>query len=296
MFGLGLSAAQVYDHDHAILKTYNQSCSKVVLLRSCRLPGFEEQGPSIGKRNSAGHDGKLDASLSRTRSKVFELAMCNQWTHFVTLTLSPENGNRRDLASFKHALSKWLNNLNFRKGYNIKYLLIPEPHEDGCWHMHGLFMGIPEKMLRRFSVHERLPYRVLRMLHEGRQLYDWPAYAKKFGYVTCERIRSLDACAKYVTKYISKNLGLSVSRLNEKLYLCSQGLERAKVVCRGHLAHEFIPDFCNDYVATKVFSSCDDALALFEENNISEPRPVGFLDVVSSFLGGETECRVCPQT
>lgn len=291
MVGLGLSNNLVYNHNHAILKTYNQTCNKVVLMRNCRLPGFEEQGQVKGKRNSAGYSTKLDASLSRTRSKIFELAMCNPWEHFVTLTLSPENGNRRDLRAFKQSLSKWLNNLNFRKGCAIKYLLIPEPHADGSWHMHGLFMGIPEDMLRPFSLQEHLPYRVLSMLRQGRQIYDWPAYAQKFGYVTCERIYNLEACAKYISKYISKELNESVSLLNEKLYLCSHGLERAKVVCRGHITHGFIPDFCNDYVATKVFSSCDEALALFDDSNISDYTHVGFWDVASQYSGGEPKWR-----
>lgn len=221
--------------------------------------------------------------------------MCNQWEYFITLTLSPENGNRRDLKSFKASLSKWLNNLNFRKGCAIKYLLIPEPHDDGSWHMHGLFMGIPEDMLRPFSQDEHLPYRILSMLNEGRQLYDWPSYAQKFGYVTCERIHDPDACAKYITKYISKELGESAARLNEKLYLCSHGLERAKVVCRGHIVREFVPDFCNDYVATKVFPSCDEALALFDDSNISDSAPVGFVDMVTQYLGGASAWNVCPQ-
>ena len=295
MLGLGLSRSSVYDQNHAILKVYNQNCNKVVLMRSCRLPGYEEQGATKGKRNYAGYNAKLDASLSRTRSKIFELAMCNPWEYFVTLTLSSENGNRRDLRTFKRSLSKWLNNLNSRKGCSIKYLLIPEPHADGSWHMHGLFMGITENMLRPFSLQEHLPYRLLSMLKQGRQLFDWPAYAQKFGYVTCERIHDLEACAKYVTKYITKELGESAARLNEKLYLCSQGLERAKVACRGHIVHDFVPDFCNDYVATKVFPSFDEALSLFEDRNISDPMPVGFVDVVSQYLGGAPTWNVCPQ-
>ena len=295
MFGIGISSNQVFDHSHAILKAYNQSYNKVTLMRRCRLPGFEEQGRKVGRRNSVGNAEKLDASLSRTRSKVLELALCNPWEYFVTLTLSPENGNRRDLLTFKRALSKWLNNLNYRKGCCIKYLLIPEPHADGSWHMHGLFMGIPEDMLRPFTTQEHLPYRVLSMLREGRKLYDWPAYAKKFGYVTCERIRNLDACAKYITKYVTKGFNKAGSQLNKKLYLCSHGLKRARTVCRGHLFKSFVPDFANDYVATKVFPSLGEAVALFQRN-ISGPAPVGFWDVVNQQSGGAAEWTVCPQT
>ena len=291
MVGLGLSRGIVYDRNHAILKVYSPTCNRVVMMRSCRLPGFEEQGASIrGKRNSAGHAEKLSASLSRTRSKIFELALCNPWDFFVTLTLAPENGNRQDLTAFKRSLSKWLNNLNSRHGCHIKYLLIPEPHKDGAWHMHGLFMGIPENMLRLFTLHDHLPYRVLSMLREGREIYDWPAYAAKFGHVACERIRDPEACAKYITKYITKELGDGAARLNEKLYLCSHGLARAEVACRGHIVQPFVPDFCNEYVALKTYPAFDDARSLFLDSNIPDHAPVGFLDVAAQYPGGDRIC------
>lgn len=288
MYGFPTPCTPVYDRNHAILKTYTPACNKVILMRGCRLPGYEEQSKPMFKRNSAGHEEKLRTSLSRTRSKVFELAMCNPWEYFVTLTLSPENGNRRDLRTFKQSLSKWLNNLNYRRGCSIKYLLIPEPHADGSWHIHGLFMGIPEDMLVAFTLQDHLPHRLLKMLRNGHELYNWPGYAKKFGYVTCERIRNLDACAKYITKYITKELGEGVSRLNEKLYLCSHGLKRAEIAYRGHLVQEFVPDFCNDYVATKVFPSFDEALALFDDSEYQSFTTVSFPDMVSHYSGGNT--------
>lgn len=293
MFGMGYSRDSVYLSNHAILKKYTPDCYKVVFMKNCRQPGFEEQGETKGKRNSAGHTSKLDASISRSRSKIFELAMCNPWDYFVTLTLSPENGNRRDLHSFKSSLSKWLNNLNFRYDLNIKYLLVPEPHENGCWHMHGLFMGIPADMLTPFSVHDHLPYRVLSMLREGRKIFNWPVYAEKYGYVTCERIRDREATAKYITKYITKELGKSMVGLNEKLYLCSHGLKRAETVYRGTLSREFEPDFCNEYVAVKSFHTLKQAMELFVDDEFCSP--VSFLSLIDKYKGGSI-WKPCLQT
>ena len=45
----------------------------------------------------------------------------------------------------------------------------------------------------------------------------------------------------------------------------------------------------------KVFPSFDEALSLFEDCNISDPMPVGFVDVVSQYLGGAPTWNVCPQ-
>ena len=297
MFALGYSRDSVYQRSYATLKRYNDSCYKVVLMKSCRLPGFEESGMiKTGKRNSAGNTAKLEASISRTKSRVTELALCNPWEYFVTLTLSPEKYNRNDLPAFKKNLSKFLNNLRFRYGWSIKYLLIPEQHKDGAWHMHGLFMGIPKSELTLFSLHDHLPMRVLRMLGEGRQIMNWKRYAESFGYVTCEPIRNLEATAKYITKYITKDLVSSQVGLNKKLYLCSQGLSRAETVCRGHIVHDFQPDFCNDYVAIKTFKTESEALALFADDNEGLSFPISFDDIFNRFSTGGTNWTTCPQT
>lgn len=297
MFALGYSRDSVYQRSYATLKRYNDSCYKVVLMKSCRLPGFEESGMiKTGKRNSAGNTAKLEASISRTKSRVTELALCNPWEYFVTLTLDKEKYNRHDLPTFKKHLSKFLNNLRFRYGWNIKYLLIPEQHKDGAWHMHGLFMGIPSSELATFSLHDHLPMKVLHMLSAGRKIMNWFRYARSFGYVTCEPIRNLEATAKYITKYITKDLVSSQVGLNKKLYLCSQGLNRAETICRGHIVHDFQPDFCNDYVAIKTFKTENEALALFADDNEGHSFPISFNDIFNRFSTGGTNWTPCPQT
>lgn len=296
MFALGYSRDSVYQRSYATLKRYNDSCYKVVLMKSCRLPGFEESGMiKTGKRNSAGNTSKLEASISRTKSRVTELALCNPWEYFVTLTLDKEKYNRHDLATFKKHLSKFLNNLRFRYGWNIKYLLIPEQHKNGAWHMHGLFMGIPSSELSLFSLHDHLPMKFLAMLGAGRKIMNWMRYAQSFGYVTCEPIRNLEATAKYITKYITKDLVSSQVGLNKKLYLCSQGLNRAETICRGHIVHDFKPDFCNDYVAIKTFKTEEDALALFADDNEGQSFAISFDDIFNRFSTGGTNWTPCPQ-
>lgn len=298
MFGLGYSSNQVFVRDQAILKRYGAHGYKLVLMRTCRLPGFEARGPLRGKRNSAGHVRKLNASISRSRSKVFELALCNSWEYFVTITFDGGRVDRYDLPQLKRAFAKWINNLNSRSGdaTKIKYLLIPERHADGAWHMHGLFMGIPANRLRAFSLEEHLPHAIRAKLQTGTTVYNWPAYAKKFGYVTVEPIRDLERCAKYITKYITKELGESMIAINEKLYLCSHGLSRAAVVRRGPLSCSFVPDYCNEYVALKSFppSALEEALGLFDDRPISDLLHIGFLDLVSPYLRGDFAWNNCP--
>ena len=53
------------------------------------------------------------------------LAACNPWEYFVTLTLSADKRDRGDLSAFRSALSQYIRDLRKRRGYDIKYLLIP---------------------------------------------------------------------------------------------------------------------------------------------------------------------------
>ena len=308
MFGLGCSKLLVYERNHATLKKFNNHHYKVTFMRSCRLPGFEERGACKGKRNSVGYSSKLDASLSRTRSRIFELAMCNPWQYFVTLTLAPENGNRCDLGAFQRRLSKWLNNLRVRNGWDIRYLLIPELHKDGVsWHMHGFIMGLPESCLVPFTLDQHIPYDIRNALLAGRQVFNWPAYQARFGFVRIDPIRDLEATAKYSTKYITKDLSENIGRLNKKLYLCSHGLKRAQIIYRGQLSNEFKPDFHNDYVAVKTFHSLEDAISLFVDDepastaygffdeSVEASVPVSFLDMLERLKGGVKTWKPCCQ-
>lgn len=56
----------------------------------------------------------------------------------------------------------------------------------------------------------------------------WDRYSRKFGHFDCSRIKHYEACAAYVSKYITKSLsGLAKSK---HLYFCSKGLQRPELV------------------------------------------------------------------
>lgn len=284
---LNVPQASIYNYNVATLKKYNENNYKLVIAKACRKAGYVSNRDNIkGKKNSAGNITKLEESLSRTRSKIYELSACNPWEYFVTLTISPDGHNRHDLKTFYKELSKWLNNIKYRSGVDIKYLLIPEPHKDGAWHFHGLFYGIPDNWLTEFSMNDTLPYKVRKLISQGRHIYNWNGYAEKFGYVTCERIINFEACAKYVTKYITKELVKTSVGLNNHLYYCSKGLLRAERIRKGYLVKQFEPDFANDFVAVKTFTNISEALAYFSDN-IDNCYPVSFDSILQCFLIAE---------
>ena len=270
MNGLHISRSEVYQRDVATLKKYREDYYKITLHRQLRRAGYEEiegDGESkreAGKKNTADNDEKLSASLSRTRAAIYELALCNEWEWFVTLTLNPEYHDRKDLKSHKKKLSVWIRNYNRIHKTDIKYLLIPEQHADGeSWHMHGLMKGLPIEHLREFTEQEKLPIRILIELKKGRKVYTWEDYAKKFGYITVTKIRHLESVSRYITKYVTKDLAKTRIGLNEHLYYCSQGLKRSELIYTGQLTKELEEDYSNDYVKIKTVPSFDEAIGYF---------------------------------
>lgn len=217
-----------------------------------------------GKKNTADNEEKLSASLSRTRATIYELALCNDWKWFVTLTLNPQKFDRADLKTYKSKLSTFIKNYNRIHDANVKYLLVPELHEDRTnYHIHGLMMGLPVEHLREFTEQERLPIKILIELKRGHKVYTWEAYEKKFGYITITEIRHLECVSKYITKYITKDLAKTRIGLNDHLYYCSQGLKRSELIYTGQLMKELDEDFSNEYVKVKTVQSFDEAIAYF---------------------------------
>lgn len=268
MNGLHICKNSVYENDFATLKKYRENYYRITLHRLIRRAGYEaedgEEKPRKGKKNTAGNEEKLEESLSRTKSTIFELALCNDWEWFVTLTLNPENFDRTDLKTYKTKLSTFIKNYNRTHGTSIKYLLIPELHKDGInYHMHGLMMGLPIEHLHEFRADEKLPIKMLILIAHGHKLYSWPTYEKIFGYISISKIMNIESVSKYITKYITKDLLNTRIGLNDHLYYCSKGLKRAKKIYEGRLVKELDEDYSNDYVKIKTVKDIGEARAYF---------------------------------
>lgn len=236
-----------YHVDLAILKDYG-SKRKLTLCRSVLKAGYELE---VFKRDrGTANEEKLDNNISRSRSTIFELASCNPWTHFMTLTIDQTKYDRHDLKTYQKDLAHWLRNYNYKHQIKIDYVMIPEMHKDGSWHLHGLLMGLPEDHLKT-NEHGYL---------------DWFPYRNKFGYCSIDRIKSHEAVSKYITKYITKDLADCVKELNANMYYCTQGLKRAQEIKRGTLAATNVPwDYGNEYVKCCWFDSqADELLGLIQ--------------------------------
>lgn len=190
-----------------------------------------EQQPLSEEMQAVVDKQRLSQSLSRTRRVVLELALCNDWKWFVTLTIGKRD--RTDLHAYYQKFREFLKYQQEKHGVKIRYLLIPELHSDGMsWHMHGFMGAEMDPFLVSFAQMDRdgytgpdgkkLPRKLIR-----KGYYDWPEYSKRFGFCSFGEIRNQTATAFYATKYITKSFQQEARKSGQNLYYASQGLERA---------------------------------------------------------------------
>lgn len=235
------------------------------------------------------HEDKLAAAISRARRVCFEYALCNEWKWFITLTISQANCDRKDLKSFYTRFKDWLKYQSKKLGKPIPYLLIPEQHGDGSWHMHGFFTDVIDPLLVSFrrekKAGRKIPYKLIKA-----DYYNFPAYEKRFGFCSLGKIRDPIACAHYTVKYISKSFSGNAREVGLNLYYPSQGLKRASLAGSVYgpsapldamLQHHY--EFCSTgYVRYDREPGDDPILDIIEQQEL-EMVPMDIEDVYRRF-------------
>mgnify|MGYP006894371750 CR=1 FL=1 len=243
------------------IKKYNDDLYKFTFHKyPIRNLEFEKINNVPMNRSRDVNDEKLDNHIARAKTKIFEYAACNEFDYFTTLTLNEKKYDRYNLGKFIKDLGQMIRNYRRDFKVDIQYLLIPELHLDGAWHMHGLFKGIPIEHLKLFTLEDKLPYRLRELIMEGRKIYNWEKYAEKFGWCTLEQVINQEAVSKYITKYIRKSLNTDLKREKEKkLYYISRGLKSAVKVKEGTINGQLtVPyEYENDYVKTKMLNGLE---------------------------------------
>lgn len=246
----------LYINDIATLKRYSDTKFKLTLHRSLRQKGFELKNYS---KKCSVNDEKLECNISRARSKIFEYAYCNNWEYFINLTINKEKYDRYNLKGYIKDLTQWLRNYCKKFKIKIQYLFIPEQHKDGAWHIHGLLMGLPANHLSEFVIGVH-PQKLIDMEYKN-----WHPYSKKFGFVSVGEIKNHEACSKYITKYVTKDMANNNNSLNARLYYCSKGLNTAEIIKKGTMSANIDPDYENDYVKIKWMNDLENALSMFNK-------------------------------
>lgn len=184
------------------------------------------------------------SNVSRARSRVRELAACNEWQYFATLTLDEGKQDRFDRKAWKRALGVWIGNYNKKFGTNLRYLIVPERHKNGAWHAHGLFAGLAVESLVRNE------YGYL----------DMPYYAQRFGFISLDPIRDKSRCASYIAKYVTKEYAnADFLDKGERMFYSSQGLQGKRTYVRKAGLYPSGTEWENEYCAVRWCKSMEEA-------------------------------------
>lgn len=236
-----------YKYGQTFLTVYNGKFIKLTRMRCVRNAGIETDEEYV----RGVHAEKLDESIWRTKQKIFELAICNDWDYFFTGTIDPQKYDRTDLERYHRDFTQFIRDQNKKHGCKIKFLVVPELHSDGrSWHLHGFLSGIPVDQLHafRYGVDKMSTALAVKVLN-GDPVYNWTAYAQKFGFCDLEPIRCPEAVSKYVQKYICKDLARSVSEVGAHMYYRSRGLQEAQTIKKGVSSSQLAPTYESDYAS-----------------------------------------------
>lgn len=207
-----------YLHDVFTVKQLGERTLKIAYCSTLREAGWEEIEPKAPKGSV--NEEKLCNNLARAKSIVKEYVLCNQWDWWCTFTVNPQQYDRKELDIYAKDFAEFIHNYNRRREDKdkVKYILVPEQHQDGAWHMHGFIKGIAEKdiYINQYGY------------------YTWKQYEKKFGFISMDKIKDIDRSSSYILKYMTKDSSKNVGALNKHLYYCSKGLKRADEIYRGN--------------------------------------------------------------
>lgn len=160
----------------------------------------------------------IRTSVSRSIRAVRELAACNPWQFFVTITLSPQLWKNRYTPDGLQDIIKAMAKRWRRKRKNgsahcpgFAYLLVPEMHKDGAIHLHGFVSCMPSSDCIPYTMSDvngskKLPIKICEKVRKGSPVFHCREWERLFGYNTLEPVIDLDKASSYVVKYISKEI------------------------------------------------------------------------------------------
>ena len=167
------------------------------------------------------------ASFSRAKSKIREYALNKNFNAFCTFTFSPRDWDRKDFKACKNAITAYM----YRDLQLSAWLLVPELHQDGAIHFHGLI----------YIDKKRCKYGYTKVSNKGVsfQHYYLPCVNEEFGrndiqfFNTDNKLDAIGAVT-YIAKYLTKEsftfFGLS--------YFCARDMKTDVLWCKLEAFYE----------------------------------------------------------
>lgn len=189
-------------------------------------------------------------NVKRAKDKIFDLVALNDWDYFFTGTLGDTVFDPTNAKAALKPLQSWLRNMVNR--YGLKYVLVAELQpKSGRIHFHGFINDIL-KMVdsgTRIVPWASKPVKIDTIRRKGydpaeyedRIVYNCPQW--KFGFTTAiKAYNGSQACARYITKYITKDNKAVFGRY----YWSSRNLRRSPDV--------YVSNFDYDSIYTREYA------------------------------------------
>ena len=104
-----------------------------VKITSVKLKGVSDK---FNARKVSNDIQKNHCNLVRSKNKIMDLALCNSFCYFFTLTFNTKF-DRFNLDLLRNEWKKVLRDVRDKYKIELKYLIVPEQHKNGAWHFHG---------------------------------------------------------------------------------------------------------------------------------------------------------------
>ena len=180
----------------------------------------------------------LQKSINRTKTKISDYILCNNFTHFITFTFDPKNSkvkteeNRHDLLKMSKLLMTWINSEQInhfrRHGQRFKYLIVPERHKNNAWHFHAVFEDYKNEIEDFYSSKNKY-LTVDEIRSKNKKPKNQRGFLPRYtlGRSEIAPVKDKFRMSNYIKKYITKEL---IQEKNKKRYWASRNLKLPEII------------------------------------------------------------------
>lgn len=183
---------------------------KLYILKILLNLGYEEINKKPKNTEPKTSADELDRiSRSRTKREIKDIALCNAFTHFATITVNSQFCDRFSLQACQDKLKYIIKERIRRNNKDFAYIFITEKHKDGAFHFHGLVKNLDNMYLNNNGF----------LSHKAFDEIGFNSFLE----INEEGTNSYIKVCNYITKYITKQC---IKNENNQVYICSRGLKR----------------------------------------------------------------------
>lgn len=192
-----------------ITKEYPNNMYKVTIFNNPLVIPRPKLGHKPNRNSDQPSDKSIEESLRRTRTTIFDYALSNNFSYFVTFTFNPKKVDRYSIESTSNIMKYWLNRQK-KRSPNFAYVIVPEFHKDGAIHFHALIRDYNAEL------------KSTNVFQNGKRVYNLTGFTA--GFTNAQKLDDDQTkAAAYLTKYITKDM---INRFNKRRYWASKNLHK----------------------------------------------------------------------